>query len=176
MHFFALSAFYPEKVWDFSIVVCVMISRADFCIFELSFAILIAKMSENRKINLKIKTEALQILEKEKNISKTARILSAKYDLILAPSTIWRWKKEAAKIEKNATLSNTNIYRLIPSDQLEAEKVLYDELLVSFGKGVRLYAHLIKSKAKNLLKRPEFQSIHFNVSDRWLQGFNKVRF
>ena len=63
---------------------------------------------------------------------------------------------------------------MIPSDQLEAEKVLYDELLVSFGKGVRLYAHLIKSKAKNLLKRPKFESIHFNVDGRWLQGLNKV--
>ena len=135
-------------------------------------------MSENKKINLKIKTEALKLLEKEKNMSNVARILSTKYDLILAPSTILRWKKGAAKIEQNAMISKSHakIYRMISSEQLEAEKILYDELLVSFGKGVRLYAHLIKSKASKIFNRPEFQSLNFRVGRRWLYGFNKVWF
>ena len=133
-------------------------------------------MSANKKINLEIKSDALRILKKEKNVTSAARIINAKYNLSVSPSTICRWKQKAAKIERNADVSKSHkkIFKMISPGQLDFEKVLYDELLISFGKGVRLYSDLIKRKASDLLKKPEFQSVNFNVSKRWLKGFNQV--
>ena len=54
--FFALSVFYAKKIFEFFSRVFpmfLMIFRADFSISYNNFAILIAKMTENRKINSK---------------------------------------------------------------------------------------------------------------------------
>ena len=114
----------------------VFISRVGFGICRFYLAIPIAKMSANKKINLEIKSDALRILKKEKNVTSTARIINAKYNLSVSPSTICRWKQKAAKIERNADVSKSHkkIFRMISPGQLDFEKVLYDELLISFGK------------------------------------------
>ena len=135
-------------------------------------------MSSNKNINLEIKSEALLILKKEKSLPNTARIINAKFNLAISASTILKWKKKTAILERNANVakSQKKVFRMISPAQLDFEKVLYEELLVSFGKGVRLYSNLIKFKALNLLKKPKFESVNLNVSKRWLKGFNQVWF
>ena len=92
----------------------VFISRVGFGICRFYLAIPIAKMSANKKINLEIKSDALRILKKVKNVTSTARIINAKYNLSVSPSTICRWKQKAAKIERNADVSKSHkkIFRM----------------------------------------------------------------